>query len=104
MGGRSGLNVLAIVVGMTDIDPFILALLSGKFQTSESAIVAAIIMASGSNNLLKAAYTVFFARNVSVRFGALWLTVLFIVSAIYASTLMAGHNPLHRHGLSWQLP
>jgi len=87
--GSSGLNVLAIAVGLTDIDPFILALLSGKFPASDSAIIAAVVMASGSNNLLKAAYALSFARNVSVRFGALWLTALFIVSAVYARTLTA---------------
>ncbi|MEC4749055.1 DUF4010 domain-containing protein [Methylomicrobium sp. Wu6] len=87
--GSDGLSVLAIAVGMTDIDPFILALLSGKFLASKSAIIAAIVMASGSNNLLKAAYAVFFARNVSVRFGALWLTALFVMSAVYAKTLTA---------------
>jgi len=85
--GSNGLNILAIAVGMTDIDPFILALLSGKFPASEAAIIAAVVMASGSNNLLKAAYSVFFARNVSVRFGAIWLTALFVASAVYAKTL-----------------
>ncbi|WP_374089094.1 MgtC/SapB family protein [Methylomicrobium lacus] len=85
--GSNGLNILAIAVGLTDIDPFILALLSGQFPASEAAIVAAVVMASGSNNLLKAAYSLFFARNVSVRFGALWLTALFVASAVYAKTL-----------------
>jgi uncharacterized membrane protein (DUF4010 family) len=86
--GRPGLNFLAIVVGLTDIDPFILSLLSGKFLVSESAIVAAIVLASGSNNLLKAAYAVFFARNSSVRFGAIWLTILFWASIAYAYALI----------------
>jgi uncharacterized membrane protein (DUF4010 family) len=87
--GSGGLNFLAIAIGLTDIDPFILALLSGKFLVSESAIVAAIVMASGSNNLLKAAYALFFARNRSVRFGAIWLSVLFLVSIAYAYVLLA---------------
>jgi uncharacterized membrane protein (DUF4010 family) len=82
--GLPGLNFLAILVGLTDIDPFILSLLSGKFLVSESAIVAAVVLASGSNNLLKAAYAIFFARNTSVRFGALWLSVLFLASIAYA--------------------
>jgi uncharacterized membrane protein (DUF4010 family) len=86
--GRSGLNFLAIAVGLTDIDPFILSLLSGEFAVSESAIVAAVVLASGSNNLLKAAYAVFFAHNTSVRFGAGWLTVLFLASIAYAYALI----------------
>jgi uncharacterized membrane protein (DUF4010 family) len=87
--GLTGLNFLAILVGLTDIDPFILALLSGKFPVSESAIVAAVVLASGSNNLLKAAYAVFFARNASVRFGSVWLSILFLVSIAYAYALIA---------------
>jgi hypothetical protein len=71
-------------VGFTDIDPFILSLLGGKFTVSDSAIVSAIILASGSNNLLKAAYAVSLARNRSVLFAAAWLTFLFVISIVYA--------------------
>lgn len=82
-GGR-GLNFLAIAAGFTDIDPFILSVLSGKFTISESAIVSAVILASGSNNLLKAIYAIAFARNRSVRAAAIWLGFLFVVSILYA--------------------
>jgi uncharacterized membrane protein (DUF4010 family) len=82
--GSHGLKSLAIVVGFTDIDPFILSLLSGKFTVSESAIVSAIILASGSNNLLKAAYAIALARNRSVLFAAAWLAFLFVISFLYA--------------------
>ncbi|MGR9036847.1 MAG: MgtC/SapB family protein [Gammaproteobacteria bacterium] len=82
--GTSGLNYLALAVGFTDIDPFILALLSGKFTVSDSAIVAAVILASGSNNLLKAVYAAALARNRSVLPGVLWLTALFATSLVYA--------------------
>jgi len=82
--GSHGLKFLAIIVGFTDIDPFILSLLSGKFSVSDSVIVSAVILASGSNNLLKAAYAIALARNSSVLFAALWLTFLFVVSILYA--------------------
>jgi uncharacterized membrane protein (DUF4010 family) len=82
--GSHGLKSLAIIVGFTDIDPFILSLLSGKFTVSESAIVSAIVLASGSNNLLKATYAIALARNRSVLFAAAWLTFLFAISIIYA--------------------
>ncbi|MGR9087953.1 MAG: MgtC/SapB family protein [Gammaproteobacteria bacterium] len=82
--GSQGLNFLAVIVGLTDIDPFILSLLSGQFTVSESAIVAAVVLASGSNNLLKAAYALFLARNRSVLFGAFWLVFLFSASVAYA--------------------
>ena len=82
--GGHALNPLAIVVGFTDIDPFIMSLLSGGFQVPNSAIVSAVILASGSNNLLKAGYAVALARNHSVRFGAVWLVLLFLASIFYA--------------------
>ncbi|MFI3196814.1 MAG: DUF4010 domain-containing protein [Methylococcaceae bacterium] len=82
--GGYGLKTLAIVVGFTDIDPFILSLLSGKFTVSDSAVVSAIILASGSNNLLKAAYAIALARNRSVLFAAAWLIFLFVISIGYA--------------------
>jgi len=81
--GDSGLNFLSVVVGFTDIDPFILSLLSGKFSVPENAIAAAVIVASGSNNLLKAIYMAVLARNRSVMASAIWLFCLFVLSLIY---------------------
>ena len=82
--GDHGLNFLSIVVGFTDIDPFILSLLSGKFAVTENAVVSAVIIASGSNNLLKAIYAVLLARNRSVMMAVIWLLFLFIISLFYA--------------------
>ncbi|WP_221896190.1 DUF4010 domain-containing protein [Bathymodiolus japonicus methanotrophic gill symbiont] len=75
---------LSIVVGFTDIDPSILSLLSGKFSVTENAIVSAIIVASGSNNLLKAIYATILARNRSVIVAVVWLLLLFVISLFYA--------------------
>jgi uncharacterized membrane protein (DUF4010 family) len=82
--GGHGLKSLAIIVGFTDVDPFILSLLSGKFTVSNSDLVLAIILASGSNNLLKGAYALALARNKSVWLAAAWLGFLFIASIAYA--------------------
>ena len=71
-------------MGFTDIDPFILSLLGGNFTVSNTAIVSAIILASGSNNLLKAAYAIGLARNRSVLFASTWLSLLFVISVVYA--------------------
>ncbi len=86
--GDNGLNFLSIVVGFTDIDPFILSLLSGKFSVPENAMVSAIIVASGSNNLLKASYATILARNRSVLAAVIWLLLLFIISLFYAFYLV----------------
>ncbi len=86
--GNQGLNFLSIAVGFTDIDPFILSLLSGKFSVPENAIVSAIIIASGSNNLLKAIYAALLSRNRSVMDAVIWLLCLFVFSIFYAFYLV----------------
>ncbi len=58
--GSSGLEILSFIVGFTDIDPFILSLLTGKYSVTVVEIVAAIMIAAGSNNLLKAIYALWF--------------------------------------------
>ena len=58
--GNTGLRVLSFVTGLTDIDPFILSLLTGKYSVTHTEIVAAIMIAAGSNNILKAAYALWF--------------------------------------------
>ena len=54
--GNSGVTTLAYVVGITDIDPFLLNLLQHKSAITELTVVMAIINATNSNNLLKMAY------------------------------------------------
>ena len=82
--GNNGLDFLSVVVGFTDIDPFIFSLLSGEFSVAENAIVSAVIVASDSNNLLKAGYAGILARNRSVMAAVIWLLLLFMVSLFYA--------------------
>lgn len=78
--GASGLHVLSFMVGFTDIDPFVLSLLDGKFHVTEAALEAAIMIASGSNNLLKASYTIGLSRNPQLYYAAGWLTITFFIS------------------------
>lgn len=56
--GAAGINVLSFVVGVTDIDPFIINLLQGNLYIADSFLVMAIINATTSNNLLKMIYGV----------------------------------------------
>ncbi|HTZ76877.1 MAG TPA: DUF4010 domain-containing protein [Stellaceae bacterium] len=59
--GRFGVFGLAAVVGVSDIDPFVLSLAQGSATTlGLPSLAAAILIAMSSNNLLKAAYTVAF--------------------------------------------
>ena len=60
--GADGLLWLAGVVGVTDIDPFVLNLAQGGISgASSQVLVIAVLIAASSNNLLKAAYGLGFA-------------------------------------------
>jgi len=48
--------VLSFVVGVTDIDPFILNLFQSKWNIENSVLVMAVLNAITSNNLLKMIY------------------------------------------------
>lgn len=62
--GRAGVFGLAAVVGVTDIDPFVLGLAQGGVSKMGFATAAlAIVIAASSNNVLKAAYTLGFSRR-----------------------------------------
>jgi uncharacterized membrane protein (DUF4010 family) len=83
--GAGGLHLLSFAVGFSDIDPFILSLLDGKFQVSEAAIVTAVLIASGSNNVLKAGYAVVLSRQRAMLPPACWLVITLLLSLLYAS-------------------
>jgi uncharacterized membrane protein (DUF4010 family) len=82
--GVPGLHVLSFMVGFTDIDPFVLSLLAGHFQVDEVAIFNAILIASGSNNLLKAAYAVALSRQRAMWPAAAWLVLTLAMSVMWA--------------------
>jgi len=57
--GTAGIYALAVIVGVSDIDPFVLSLAQhGAGQVSSHVGVIAILLATSSNNVLKAAYVV----------------------------------------------
>ena len=62
--GSTGVLALAAVVGVTDIDPFVLGLAQGGIEKlGLDTATLAIVIATSSNNVLKAAYTVGFSRR-----------------------------------------
>jgi uncharacterized membrane protein (DUF4010 family) len=75
--GTSGIYALAAIVGVTDIDPFVLNLAQGGTSgMSEHALAAAILIAASSNNILKAAYAAFFAGGRATATSAAILVLL----------------------------
>ena len=81
--GNEGLKFLSFIVGLTDVDPFILSLLGGNYSLASSQIVAAIIIAAGSNNLMKAIYAASIGRNKMCYKAALVLSLSGVVSIFY---------------------
>jgi uncharacterized membrane protein (DUF4010 family) len=60
--GATGVYVLAAIVGVSDIDPFVLSLAEhGAGQMPVAVGIVAILIAASSNNLLKAGYAAAFA-------------------------------------------
>jgi uncharacterized membrane protein (DUF4010 family) len=74
--GANGLKLLSFIVGFTDIDPFILSLLTGKYTLGSHEILSAIIISAGSNNILKAIYALWFGGWKEAKFAFGWLLVL----------------------------
>jgi uncharacterized membrane protein (DUF4010 family) len=75
--GRSGLYTLAGVMGVTDVDPFILSLAeSGATLTPLALAAGAIALAAASNNFVKGFYAVGFSDRRTGRQGLLLLGAL----------------------------
>ncbi|MDI1264381.1 MAG: DUF4010 domain-containing protein [bacterium] len=84
--GLAGIYTLAAIVGITDIDPFVLNLAQGGTSgISNSAIATAILIAASSNNLLKAVYAASFAGGRATVASAAALIVLAIAGFAVAS-------------------
>ncbi len=56
--GTQGLDVLSLIVGVTDIDPFLMSLFTGKYQIAIQVISSATLIAISSNNLMKLGYAI----------------------------------------------
>ncbi len=75
--GASGIYTLAAIVGVTDIDPFVLNLAQGGTSgMSNDALAAAVLIAASSNNILKALYAAFFAGGRATATSAAVLVLL----------------------------
>jgi uncharacterized membrane protein (DUF4010 family) len=81
--GRAGLFALAGVMGITDVDPFILSLAaSGSVLTPISLAGGAIIIAAASNNLIKGIYAYGFSDRRTGRLGLALLATLALLGLL----------------------
>jgi uncharacterized membrane protein (DUF4010 family) len=75
--GISGIYTLAAIIGVTDIDPFVLNLAQGGLSgVTNAELAAAILIAASSNNILKALYAACFAGGKATVGSAIALVVL----------------------------
>jgi uncharacterized membrane protein (DUF4010 family) len=75
--GQNGLFGLAAIVGLADIDPFVLSIAAGgAAPLSVAGGAAAILIAASSNNLLKAIYAMVFAGGRAAAAPAAVLALL----------------------------
>ena len=83
--GESGILVLSAVVGLTDIDPFVLNIAQGGIGgMSVASLCAAVLIAASSNNVAKAAYSIGFG-GMAGRRPAMLLLALALLGLLAAS-------------------
>jgi uncharacterized membrane protein (DUF4010 family) len=86
--GASGLELLSFGVGFTDIDPFVLSLLNGTYHSiNTNELAGALLIAAGSNNLLKGTYAVVIGNWQANRSVLMALYALGFMTMGYGLTL-----------------
>lgn len=65
--GDSGLRILSIIVGVTDINPFIINLFQSTHDVSSTLLMLATFQAIISNNVVKMVYGIFFSGRKIMR-------------------------------------
>jgi len=80
--GSAGIYALAAIVGVADIDPFVLNLVQGEAASITTQVGAgAILVAASSNNLVKAVYATVYS-DARTRFSVVMLAVCGIATAV----------------------
>lgn len=82
--GGVGINILAFIVGLTDIDPFLLNLFQGNWNLGVDLITISVLNAITSNNLMKLVYGIILSDK-SIRKDLLIGFIFLILSGLVAS-------------------
>ena len=89
--GHAGVYALAAVVGVADIDPFALSLAQGGLRTAPShVLVASLLVAASSNDLLKAVYAAGFGGWERSRRAAAALAAVALAGLAAAACVAQG--------------
>lgn len=65
--GDSGLMTLSIMVGVTDINPFLINLFQSNYNVEETLLMQAAFQAIISNNIVKMLYCIFFSKKIILK-------------------------------------
>jgi len=82
--GVKGLNILSFIVGMTDIDPFLINLFQGGFNVSISVIALATLQAIISNNIIKIVYSVVLSNKKIIKPLIIGFAVIIVTNVLFA--------------------
>lgn len=81
--GNQGVYVLAGIMGVTDVDPFILGITQSAGRTTSLSVAsAAILIAAASNNVIKGIYAISFGDRQTGRQSCYLLLVLALLGLI----------------------
>ena len=82
--GDSGLMTLSVLVGVTDINPFLINLFQSNNNVGETILIQAAFQAIISNNVVKMLYCIFFSKKSILKplilgFGAICITNIILL-------------------------
>jgi len=80
--GVKGLNILSFIVGMTDVDPFLINLFQGGFNVNISIIALATLQAIISNNIVKTIYAVVLSNKKIRKSLVIGFSIIILVNII----------------------
>ena len=80
--GQDGLSTLSFLVGVTDIDPFLLNLFQGKYEMTQAVIAVAALQAMASNNFVKMLYALSLGRLAQWKYIVGGFTLLVIANIL----------------------
>ena len=90
-----------VMLGLTDIDPFVLNIAQGGVANMSSSVLgAAVLIAAASNNVAKAAYTIGFGGVAAARRPAL---LLLLYTLDFRGLWRASVRSAHTHRLEPEL-
>ncbi len=85
--GAGALKIMSLLVGLTDINPYILALVAQHASIGAGTVVDGILIASVSNNLVNSGYALLLSRQKRLLPVAAWFALCLLVALLWTGWL-----------------